>query len=269
MPVFTPHSSAIPQLTSLRREFFLAPTRKLIFVPLPKFLAEPKKPSQELLLLGTKLVRNQEPDSVDDEDDDDDEIKNGFWRSIDQVLWNGPRYFRVNMSLSTLYPGNEHLFKNILDVSKVKLHHFLAECRAFTETDSRDYMSKIITATDKYISRNYRDWYDYRQELQSQKIWPVSSESWNPSKQLRSALDSKDYWFIADRPHWRDVFGKVVPILDFDVDHQRNMEHIFSEFGFCSRFISVASKTIPSFEGVEPSPQYTERFRSKYGFFAR
>ena len=123
-------------------------------------------------------------------------------------------------------------------------------------------------AMDKFISKHgIRNW--ERNELQSLDIWPVSCQNWGPCTQLRSATPL-DEWFIADREYWRGIFSEVVPILDFDLDDQFRMRNIFKLLDLQRCFITVASKTVPKFEGrVEPSPHYTDLFRSKYRFMTR
>ena len=232
-------------------------------MPTPKPPAEPEPLNQ-----GLCYHHVDSQDTYDDDDSDDDEITEGAWYHVKRCLWNGPRYFRVNMSLSSLYPGNKHLFKDVLNVSEVAISHFLAEARSFTLNDSRKYMSRILMAMDKFISKHsIRHW--ERDELRSLDIWPISCQNWRPGTQLRSATPL-DEWFIADRGYWRGIFGKVVPILDFDFDDQFRMRNIFKELDLQRCFITMASKTVPKFEGrVEPSPHYTDLFRSKYRFMTR
>jgi hypothetical protein len=233
-------------------------------VPTPKPPAEPEPPSQGLRYHHVDSQDTHDDD--DDDDDDDDEITEGAWYYVKRCLWNGPRYFRVNMSLSSLYPGNKHLFMDVLNVSEVAISHFLAEARSFTLNDPLKHMSRILMAMDKFISKNGIGYWD-RSELKSLDIWPVSCQNWEPGTQLRSAADE---WFIADRSYWQDLFGKVVPILDFDFDDQFRMRNIFKQLGLQRCFITVASKTVPRLEGrVEPSPHHTDLFRSKYRFMAR
>jgi hypothetical protein len=252
-------------LTKPNREFFQNATRRLIFVPTPKSPAEPEPLSQSLQY---HRVDSQDTYDDDDDDDDDDEITEGAWYHVKRCLWNGPRYFRVNMSLSSLYPGNKRLFKDVLNVSEVAISHFLAEARSFTLNDPLKHMSRILMAMDKFISKNGIEYQD-RRELKSLHIWPVSCQNWKPGRQLRSAAQL-DEWFIADRSYWRDLFGKVVPILDFDFDDQFWMRNIFKQLGLRRCFITRASKTVPRFEGrVELSAHYTDLFRSKYRFMAR
>src|ERR1700751_5831120 len=137
------------------REFFQNTTRGLILVPPPKPPAEPEPPSQ-----GLRYHHVDSQDTNDDDDDDNDAITEGAWYYLKQCLWNGPRSFRVDMSLSSLYPGNKHLFKDVLNVSEVTISHFLAEPRSFALNDPLKHMSRILMAMDKFISKNgigYRD----------------------------------------------------------------------------------------------------------------
>jgi hypothetical protein len=234
-------------------------------VPTPKPPAEPEPPSQDLRY---HHVDSQDTYDDDDDDNDDDEITEGAWYHVKRCLWNGPRYFRVNMSLSSLYPGNKHLFRDVLNVSEVAISHFLAEARSFTLNNPLKHMSRILMAMDKFISKNGIGYWD-RDELKSLDIWPISCQHWEPGTQLRSATQS-DEWFIADRSYWRDLFGEVVPILDFDFDDQFRMRNILKELNLQRCFITKASKTVPRLEGrVEPSFHYTDLFRSKYRFMAR
>ncbi|KAF8849378.1 hypothetical protein BDZ45DRAFT_237480 [Acephala macrosclerotiorum] len=245
------------------REFFQSPSRRLIFVPSPKPSTESEPPDQRL---GCQLVDSQS--AYDDDEGDDDEIKEGSWHHLNQCLWNGPPYFRVNVILNCLYPSNKHLFKDVLNVSEVAFSHFLAEARSFTMSDSKQYMSKILIAMDKFISSHWVSSDDY-DELRLLRIWPISSQNWEPHTQLRSAA-LLDEWFIADRSYWRGIFGKVVPILDFEFDDLYRMGNIFKKLNCNRRFMTLASKTVPRFEGiVKASCYYTKSFRSKYRFIAR
>src|SRR5947208_1134974 len=115
-PIFNPHPPFILELTKSHREFFRNTTRRLIFVPTPKPPAEPDPLHQSL-----RYHHADSQDMYDDDDSDDDEITEGVWYPVRRCLWNGPRYFRMNMSLSGLYPGNKHLFKDVLNVSEVAI----------------------------------------------------------------------------------------------------------------------------------------------------
>lgn len=231
-------------------------------MPTPKPLVE-----QEPLVKGLGILLLNDRDTYDDDESDDKEVIEGHWYHIKQCLWNGPSYFRENMSLMALYPGNNRLFKDILSVSEVTLNHFIAEARSFTPNDPRKYMSKILMAMDKYISKNYV-WPNDQRKLSLLEMWPVFCKNWEPRMQLRSTAETE--WFIADRRHWRDTFGEVVPILDFDYDEVFRMKHIFQKLNAHGRFITKASKATPWFEGrVELSPHHTDLFRSKYRFISR
>jgi hypothetical protein len=255
-------SRSIPELTT-RREFFHGRKKRLIFVPTPKPFVE-----QEPLIKGLGIQPVHDQDTYDDDDSDDNEMIEGVWYHVERCLWNGPGYFRENISLIALYPGNKRLFKDILSVSEITLDHFIAEARSFTTSDPRRYMSKILMAMDKYISRNIV-WSDNHNKLLSLDMWPISCQSWDPEIQLRSAASDKE-WFIADRRHLRDIFDEVVPILDFDQDELFRMKSIFNELNAHPRFMTIASKATPCFEGkVEPSPHHTDLFRSKYRFISR
>ena len=269
------------------------PTKKPIFVPQPKPV---EKPQPDKSTLGSThrtisksasysnhydkyslkdrekgLERDREKDEEEkrkkESEINDDEVTEGFWYPVDRFLWDAPLYFRVNISLKTFYPGNEHLFKSILGISGANSSHFVAEACSFAIDDPPRYMLKILKAMNENMRCYSYNWYGFDEELKSIKMWPVSLQGCESEIKLSS---TKEEWFIADRYHWATTFRKVVPILVFDFDDQKGLEYIFSRLDLTPRYISKASKTIQSAKGrVVPSPQYTESFRSKHNFFVR
>lgn len=235
-------------------------------------------PNNELV---SQPARNGDANRHLNEACDDDEVHKGSWHHVTRFLWSGPSYFRMNRSLNTLYPGNEHLFRDVLGLTKVNLSHFVAEAYSFCLNDptlSRplEYMLNVITALDSYMSSpSYRTSSEYaarsvyHQELRSLKIWPVLTDPDEPPTQLRTAANS-DEWFIADRWDLHETFYGTLPLLAFSPDKNLNMTTVFVNLNLMSRYLSSAAVATTTFEGrIKRSPQYCERIRTKVPFFIR
>jgi hypothetical protein len=138
-----------------------------IILPASKLLLSPQQPSNGSNNTQEKhtpnpaflaqIARIQEAECHTDYAADDGKIQKGKWYSAAQFLWRGPRYFRVNRSINTLYSGNERLFRDILGLDKVDISHFLAEARSFKLNDSSlprplDYMWQILAALEDFMS---------------------------------------------------------------------------------------------------------------------
>jgi hypothetical protein len=290
-------------LTTLCREFFLDPTKRLIFIPDPK--PPPKieedslidrlnsnqtsrtsvtdsKPASSVAGLLSQISYSLEVERLTKDGADDDKVQKGGWYNAKRFLWSGPEYFRVNRSLANVYPGCQHLFHDIIELRTAGLNHFVEEVSSFPRAQDDaaypnplDYMSRVLGAMDHYIHHYvwaelpYNVINEYYRDLRVIKMWPIFDDQEDGTYGFMTGSES-DEWFIADRWDLQEIFAGLVPFLAFDPDKKMYMKNVFANLSLTNRYISTAAKVTMSFEGKRRlSPQYTERLQSKSSFLLR
>ena len=187
---------------------------------------------------------------------------------IDTCVWTGPNCLRATPCLEKLYPERERFFRETLRLGDADIRTLVHEARKFMSTDSKDRIAQVLVAISKYLKLS--DAWSAVQLLATCHIFPVVTGAWHPEfDSLCSAVET-DMWFIADRPHLKESFEGLVPLVALDTDIVENIKPFIDAMGCEHRVLSRVAKGVSKADGrVELSRGYTKSLSEKARCIAR
>jgi len=201
-------------------------------------------------------------------------VVTGRWYSIQQCVWEGPRFLKRTVSLAARFPDLRYLLVTVLEIRNYNLGTLVNEAAHFNSDCQLSHIRDVFIEINKILQNSGVGSYKSNfEELKGKKIWPVATtEATLRSKcfdrQLRAASDRT--WFIIDRKPLGDRFAGTVPLCVFQVEEVVRMETFLTELGLQDRRLSMAARSEPdTFGKVEYHVQHTEAFRSKHVFIRR
>jgi hypothetical protein len=107
--------------------------------------------------------------------------------------------------------------------------------------------------------------------LSGYQIFPLQNQSYLPNFCFfRTALDSDDEWYIADRLHFRRFFEGKLSLLAFDEQSLEKMQPLIQTLDLSNRLLSRASKAVPMANGqIVFQRMYTASLHKKANWIAR
>jgi hypothetical protein len=165
-------------------------------------------------------------------------------------VWDGLDYLTEISCLKIHYPTSQRLFCGILGVKDMDIDTLVVEVRLIQTSTQLQHISKLFVEMSKRlcdvspteVSSSVRN-------LRSYRIFPIRIKGDEQGFNDLGSGKSSENWFIADRHHLRDSFYGVVPLLAFNIDEIKEMEHLIQALGFEARKLSHVAKSKPEPKG--------------------
>jgi hypothetical protein len=144
----------------------------------------------------------------------------------------------------------------------------VAEARLIQNSTPLQHISKLFME----ISKHLRDKPPMEAEssvktLQGRRIFPVRDKEDERTFNYLSSGESSQSWFIANYNHLRDSFHGIVPLLAFNIQEVKKMEHLIQALGLEARKLSCAVKSQAEQDGHASFHEgYSSFLRSKARF---
>ena len=176
----------------------------------------------------------------------------------------------MGIRLETVYPRSARLFQTLQAADSLEVNGLIARIISLSSDTSNDLIPSLVkslTQLSKAVgSLSQLGVATTLEPLRSTPIFPVSIGGSSSSPELRSSQDKS--WYIADRPHLRDSFTGIVPVLDIPATEADHMEHLFSCLGLPSRKLSLCVTTKTDAKGpIKLQASETTVLQSRAPFF--
>lgn len=191
----------------------------------------------------------------------------GYWMSMNQALWAGPKCLRIHIPLNETYPSCKRLFTDVLHVNDASMKDLIFEAVMFKKNDPLYYMRDIFLELEKFLEKD--ETYTVRlQSLVQKDCWPITDSG--GLETFDELMSTDKTWFIADTMPLRMSFHGIIPLLAFSTDDISQLEHLVNYMQLGHRRLTLAAKSVPRTDGkVAHHRAYTALFQSKYEFIAR
>jgi hypothetical protein len=174
--------------------------------------------------------------------------------------------------LKRYYPGNHRLFQRILGIQDADMDTLIGKVRQTSPNDSLEYMTQVFVAISQLLEKPLSSTDEAKVKLlNGYQIFPLQNQSYLPDFCFfRTALDSDDEWYIADRLHFRRFFEGKLSLLAFDEQSLEKMQPLIQILDLSNRLLSRASKAAPMANGqIMFQPMYTNSLQKKANWIAR
>lgn len=106
--------------------------------------------------------------------------------------------------------------------------------------------------------------------LRRRRIFPINNKQPSPNFDYLQSMRSKPIWYIADRPHLRHSFERLLPLLAVKTGDTEKISTLINELGVQSRILSRVATGISSSQGkLEILEGYSKLLCSKARYIAR
>ena len=197
------------------------------------------------------------------------------WMAPEWCVWGGPSSLKLHPPLSSLFPGCEKLFCDILEIARqptVKMLAWEAKYQLeglhnFPVEDIKPLLFGLARHLEAYPKDG--EWEETLKPLLSlnhDAIFPVKY----PDELEASLVSRHEYFFVPDRTECYNLFRGSIPMLDVSVEEAEVLQPLLNSFGGNIRNLSQSIKgdwTIKGKEALEVS--WTLMMRSKVPEFLR
>lgn len=175
------------------------------------------------------------------------------WSRPDNCIWSSPSFFKRTAALVDIYPSCRGLFQDILGVQDADLQTALTELFSTSQTDGLNYFVKLFTYLSRHTSANARALIIRNVEsFKTKPAFPIDTKGEEPAVHHLGSISAESIWFIANRPHLREKFRGIIPLLAFDNDQLEKMKWIYLLPSMAKRSLSnlVVCKPLPGLKST-------------------
>jgi hypothetical protein len=166
------------------------------------------------------------------------------------------------------YPERRGFFRDFLRLQDASLQTLVDEAKTIMPVDSKAWIAELFVD----ISRSLRVASDYSvvQPLCNYCIFPIITGNAAAGFDLLLTARDSDVWFIADRPHLKQSFEGMVPLLAFNIETVEAIKELIELLSLKNRVLSKVAKGVSKPNGqFFLHEEYTKSLRQKSRCIAR
>ena len=199
-----------------------------------------------------------------------------MWTHLRSCVWDGPTCLRRTPCLKDYYSQLQNFFCGILDLGEADINTLVREASQLTAHDNLAHVTEVLIAVNNFLdkpttnSRESTVRQDALQHLRQCRIFPVNDKRPSPDFDYLESVSSRPIWYIADRPHLRHSFERLLPLLAVKTEYIEKISTLLEQLGVQSRTLSRVATGVSESQGkLELLKGYSNSLRSKARYIAR
>jgi hypothetical protein len=205
-----------------------------------------------------------------------DEQGPGTWTHLQLCVWDGPKCLRKTPCLKDYYPQLQNFFCGILDLREANIKTLVREASQLNAHDDLAYVEEMLVAVNDHFAKPALGTTEqsFRKEsidtLEKGKIFPINNKKPSQVFDYLGSTHSMPRWYIADRPHLRHSFERLLPLLAVSTEVIEKISTLIESLGLQNRTLSKVATGVSESQGrLELLDNYSNSLRSKAVYIAR